>query len=467
MYKFIAGGLLMAAMAASPVWAGEAAPLIGEAEAVRAQELSPASYAAAKDAYAAQKTAEAERYAQQAITNSLSMSRNFPKLIESRDRMHASGTPERRQDLSDRAEEAFADVVAAVESGDMRRARKSSETATLLTYQAEVVAAREQLTRPIARAIAEARKADGKTYAPLSFGKAADGLKKVERLVSSNPAARGQLYNESRNSVESARTSQQIAGLGKQLKKDPAQVEGWVNSRNNDMATIALALKMNLGSAATSDERVKLITEAIASMRSGYELQLTETNQQLADASKQIATLQGNLSELDDTRSSLGQARYTLQLKRDAEAKIARLAKLFDPSQVELFLTTDADVIIRMKAIAFPSGSAIIPSESYDLLELASQAIDLFDDRAVRVEGHTDSMGNDDYNQSLSERRAITVQEYLDARFIDNKRTITSTGFGESRPVANNEKAEGRSKNRRIDIVLLAPVMSEPQSAEQ
>ncbi|PIP02040.1 MAG: hypothetical protein COX55_07545, partial [Zetaproteobacteria bacterium CG23_combo_of_CG06-09_8_20_14_all_54_7] len=104
MYKFIAGGLLMAAMAASPVWAGEAAPLIGEAEAVRAQELSPASYAAAKDAYAAQKTAEAERYAQQAITNSLSMSRNFPKLIESRDRMHASGTPERRQDLSDRAE---------------------------------------------------------------------------------------------------------------------------------------------------------------------------------------------------------------------------------------------------------------------------------------------------------------------------------------------------------------------------
>jgi len=459
MYKFIVGGLFIAAMAAAPAWAGEAAPLMGEAEAVRAQELSPLSYVAAKDAYAAQKTAEADKYAQQAITNSLSMSRNFPKLIESRDRMHASGTPERRQDLTERAEEAFAVVVAAVEAGDMRRARKGSETATLLTYQAEVVAAREQLTRPIARAIAEARKADGKTYAPLSFGKAADGLKKVERLVNSNPAARGQLYNESRNSIESAHTSEQIAGLGKQLKMDPAEVEAWVNSRNNDMATIALALKVNL-TGAPSDERVKLITEAITRMRSDYDLQL-------ADANQQIATLQGNLSELDDTRSSLGQARYKLQLKRDAEAKIARLAKLFDPSQVELFLTTDADVIIRMKSIGFPSGSAIIPSESYDLLELASQAIDLFDDRAVRVEGHTDSMGNDDYNQSLSERRAVTVQEYLDARFIDNKRTITATGFGENRPVANNEKAEGRSKNRRIDIVLIAPVMGDPQSAGQ
>jgi len=454
MHRIIAGGLFMAAMAAMSAsgWAGEAAPLLGEAEAVRAQELSPVSYAAAKDAYARYLTEQADRYAQQAITNSLSMSRNFPKLIESRDRMRASGSPERRQDLTERAEEAFTSVVGAVESGDMRRARKMSETAELLTYQAEVVAAREQLTRPIARAIAEARKEDGKIYAPNSFGKAADGLKKVERLVSSNPAARGQLYNESRNSIESARTSQSVARLGKQLKKDPAQVEAWVNSRDHDMATIAAQLKLNLGSAASSDERVKLITEAIEQMRSGYNLQL-------ADARQQIDTLQGNLSELDDTRSSLGQARYKLQLKRDAEAKIAQLANLFDPSQVELFLTTNADVIIRMKSINFPSGSAIIPTESYDLLELASKAIDLFGDRAVRVEGHTDSMGNDDYNQSLSERRAITVQEYLDARFNDNKRTITSTGFGENRPVANNEKADGRSQNRRIDIVLIAPAM--------
>lgn len=462
MRKIITGGLLIAAMALTSisVRAGESAPLLGEAEAVRAQELSPLSYKAAKDAYTQKKTTEADEYAQQAITNSLTMSRNFPKLIESRDRMHASGTADVRRDLTERAEEAFARVVAEVESGDIRRARKESEQATLLTYQAEVVAAREQLTRPIARAIAEARKEGGKTYAPASFAKANDGLKRVEHLVSNNPAARGQLYNESRNSIESARRSQQIAGLGKQLKKKPANVEAWVNSRNSDMETIALALKLNLDSTASPGERVKLITNAIGQMRSNYDLQL-------ADARQQIDTLQGNLSELDDTRSSLGQARYKLQIKREAEAKIAQLAKLFDPSQVELFLTTDADVIIRMKSIRFPSGSAIIPSESYDLLELASKAIDLFGDRAVRVEGHTDSMGNDDYNQSLSESRANTVKEYLDARFSNSKRTITSIGFGENKPIANNEKADGRSKNRRIDIVLLTPAMETPADAGQ
>jgi len=180
-------------------------------------------------------------------------------------------------------------------------------------------------------------------------------------------------------------------------------------------------------------------------------------DEQLADARKEINKLQGNLAELDDTRTSLGMARYKLQLKREAEAKIAQLASLFDPSQVELFLTTDADVIIRMKAMNFPSSSAIVPARSYDLLELASKAIDLFGDRAVRVEGHTDSVGNDEYNQALSERRAVTAKEYLDARFAENNRAITSVGFGEERPIANNEKAEGRGKNRRIDIVLIAP----------
>jgi len=455
MHKIITGGLFVAAalLSTASAWSGESGTLLQEAEAVRAQELSPTAYNAAKDAYAQHATEMAEKQAQQAIANSLTMSRTFPKLIESRDRMHVSGAIDVRRDLAERAEEAFSRVVTAVETGDIHRAKKESETAELLTYQAEIVAAREQLTRPIARAIAESRKGDGKLYAPQSFDKASEGLKNVERLVNSDPAARGQLYNDSRNSIEMARTAQEIGSLGRQLKKNPAYVEAWVNGRNNDLNTIAKPLKLNLASTKSHDERIKLITDAIEQMRTGYDVQL-------ADARQQIGILQGNLSELDDTRSSLGEARYKLQLKRDAEAKIAQLAKLFDPSQVELFLTTDADVIIRMKAMNFPSGSAIIPSESYDLLELASKAIDLFGDRTVRVEGHTDSMGNDDYNQNLSERRAITVKEYLDARFAENKRVITSVGFGEDRPIANNEKAEGRSKNRRIDIVLMAPPMN-------
>ncbi len=452
MHKVFSGGLFIAAILLSPLaaWSAESSALLQEAEAVRAEELSPVAYNAAKDAYAQRQIGTADMQAQQAITNSLIMSRTFPKLIESRDRMNASGAIDVRKELAERAEEAFDRVVAAVEAGDMRRAKKDSENAELLTYQAEVVAAREQLTRPIAKALSAARKEDGNRYAPKSFAKANEGMKRVERLVSSNPAARGQLYNESRNSLEMAQAALEIGRFGKQIKRKPETAEAWFNSRDNDMSAIAKHLNLNLGGAKSHTERVKLITDAIDQMRSSYD-------EQLADARKQINKLQGNLAELDDTRTSLGKARYVLKLKREAEAKIAQLASLFDPSQVELFLTTDADVIIRMKAMNFPSGSAIVPARSYDLMELASKAVDLFGDRAVRVEGHTDSVGNDEYNQALSERRAVTVKEYLDARFAENNRTITSVGFGEERPIANNEKAEGRGKNRRIDIVLIAP----------
>ena len=65
------------------------------------------------------------------------------------------------------------------------------------------------------------------------------------------------------------------------------------------------------------------------------------------------------------------------------------------------------------------------------------------------IEGHTDSIGSDAYNQKLSERRAATVREYLIAQGIAESR-MAPTGFGESQPVADNKTAEGRAENRRV-----------------
>jgi len=72
-------------------------------------------------------------------------------------------------------------------------------------------------------------------------------------------------------------------------------------------------------------------------------------------------------------------------------------------------------------------------------------------DKKVDLEGHTDSVGTDQYNQNLSERRAAAVKEYLTKRGVDTSR-ITTKGFGESKPIADNKTAEGRAKNRRVEI---------------
>lgn len=77
-----------------------------------------------------------------------------------------------------------------------------------------------------------------------------------------------------------------------------------------------------------------------------------------------------------------------------------------------------------------------------------------YPDRAVLVEGYTDSTGSDAYNQSLSERRAESVRSFLIENGIDAKRVL-ARGYGKAYPVAGNDTAEGRQRNRRVDIVIL------------
>ena len=76
----------------------------------------------------------------------------------------------------------------------------------------------------------------------------------------------------------------------------------------------------------------------------------------------------------------------------------------------------------------------------------------------VEVEGHTDSVGSEEFNQRLSEQRASTVRDYLVAQGIPSD-TVTSRGFGKSQPVATNDTAEGRQQNRRVEMVVSGDVI--------
>jgi len=178
---------------------------------------------------------------------------------------------------------------------------------------------------------------------------------------------------------------------------------------------------------------------------------------QITDADKQVRELGEKLAKYEGELSDMAEVRRKLQLKREAEAKIKRLTKLFDPGAVEILLTPDADVILRMKKLNFLSGSAVIPPEAYVLLDNAIKSIEIFPGRSIRVDGHTDFMGTNEYNQELSERRANAVQEYLLLQMPGNAPRFSAIGHGEEKPIANNETAAGRTKNRRIDIIMLAP----------
>ncbi|MGO9613227.1 MAG: OmpA family protein [Dissulfurispiraceae bacterium] len=73
----------------------------------------------------------------------------------------------------------------------------------------------------------------------------------------------------------------------------------------------------------------------------------------------------------------------------------------------------------------------------------------------IKLEGHTDSVGTKQYNQALSERRALAVKEYLVKGGGIDKARITTAGYGESQPIATNKTKEGRAENRRVEVLIL------------
>jgi len=106
---------------------------------------------------------------------------------------------------------------------------------------------------------------------------------------------------------------------------------------------------------------------------------------------------------------------------------------------------------IVLRGVNFAFDSAEIDAASSGVLDVAAEQLNGCPNVAVRVDGYTDSIGTDAYNQGLSERRANAVMGHLVDRGVSASR-LTATGYGESNPVASNKTAEGRALNRRVEL---------------
>ena len=110
--------------------------------------------------------------------------------------------------------------------------------------------------------------------------------------------------------------------------------------------------------------------------------------------------------------------------------------------------------IIKLSGVNFANNSADLTAESIAILDGAVATLKRRADINVEVAAHTDSSGSDKYNQSLSERRAASVMDYLVSHGIAADR-VSSKGYGESQPIADNSTSEGRAQNRRVELRVM------------
>ena len=193
---------------------------------------------------------------------------------------------------------------------------------------------------------------------------------------------------------------------------------------------------------------------------------LVQTKQQLASASSEadrariLADIQAKEALLLKTQAD-ARARYAEKAKDHAEAQ----ARAAEKSKTELALLmkeltelqgqlTDRGIVLTIGDVLFATAKSNLNDISQISMDKLAEFLQKRENRSLLVEGHTDSVGNDEYNQILSEHRAAAVKNALVKRGIAGDRIVT-IGYGEKYPLASNSAATGKQHNRRVEAIIL------------
>jgi outer membrane protein OmpA-like peptidoglycan-associated protein len=171
--------------------------------------------------------------------------------------------------------------------------------------------------------------------------------------------------------------------------------------------------------------------------------------------SQGLSKMQGELSKTKEQLSLTGQALETEKKARlDAEKRAKdAMDKLAAAAALAIKEEPRGTVITLPGNVLFASGKWILLPEAQKKLDAVAEALKNQEDHKMIVEGHTDSQGKESDNLELGGKRAQAVRDYLVSRGVASDK-ITSVGIGQSRPIADNKTTEGRTQNRRVEIIV-------------
>lgn len=241
-------------------------------------------------------------------------------------------------------------------------------------------------------------------------------------------------YEITRSKVEAAESL---------IKTNPRDVDAITRAATDATEQSKFLLSVNKQTKVGNTEDLVLQNEKQRRMIGGMEAGAAASEAALAQANKNLA-----------------QTNATLEQKTAALKTAEELRKTLKPNEAEVFVENNA-VKVRLKGVQFGSNSAVLNKKSTALLEKVDTALGTVGAKSITVEGYTDSVGPDEKNQAISEKRAEAVQNYMVNKGKLSSNQIKAVGRGEENPISDNKTARGRSENRRIDLVIEPEVRSE------
>lgn len=210
-----------------------------------------------------------------------------------------------------------------------------------------------------------------------------------------------------------------------QIQLQKSQLEQKLLKQDLDEKAFALeSAKLELATASSEAERARILADI-----------------QSKEAALANALAQAKAKEAED------KAREAEKAKEE----LAMLMKEMSELQGQL---TDRGIVLTIGDVLFDTGKFDLNISAQRSMEKIAEFLEMKKNRNLLVEGHTDNVGSDSYNQTLSEQRAISVKRALEKRGVAGDRIVT-IGYGKNYPLASNDTARGKQQNRRVEAIIL------------
>jgi len=299
-----------------------------------------------------------------------------------------------------------------------------------------------------------AKAAGAEHYAPESYLKAS----KLEQQAESYQAHKGekkQVEMAAREAVQTAEDARAITAKRVQEEKIAQERQAAAEREAKAKAQAEEAERAKLEAQLLAERAAREKAEAEAARLAAL------AQQQAAQAEAEKARLAADQADKDKAEAqeqqqvAQAEAENARRATAQAEAEKADLrAKLLNQLNMVLQTRDTArGLIVNMSDVLFDTASFNLKPGAREKLAKISGIVLAHPGLNLQVEGHTDSVGGDEYNQELSELRAATVRDFLVQQGVPSA-SVTARGFGKTQPVASNDTPEGRQRNRRVELVV-------------
>lgn len=373
--------------------------------------------------------------------------------IKARSDANQAGAPQYSSKTWSQAETKFNAAARELEDGDVNAAKKRSGEAETIYRQAELEAIKVNYLNETWRLLKQAEEKDVKKYAPNTLKKAQDLVAHSEKELNENRYDTDVARSLARQAKYEAQHTLYLSKIIKDLRDNRDKMEDFLLSTETPLDKVASTMDLVGSFEAGYDKTTDEIIQNIQTLQD----RATKLDQDLAERDQQVEMLNARIAELEEKLGGVEKEKSALAKQMEAQAKIreqfAAVDKLFTREEANV-LRKGNDIIVRLIGLTFPVGKATIEPQNFGLLTKVQQAINMFPECSITIEGHTDSHGSDQKNMVLSQERADAVSQYILANMGIDASRITGVGYGESKPIANNETKEGRAKNRRIEVII-------------